>query len=101
MAGNGRSPTAPAAATPLPGRGGGIWGGMVTMFTSTVSGNFAGFGGGVQANDVTLSGSTVSGNFAGAGGGLWVSTATLSNSSVSGNTATTTDGGGIFARDVV
>jgi hypothetical protein len=110
------------------GSGGGILniGGAVTITSSTVSDNSAGFGGGIynRAGAVTITNSTLSDNSASlSGGGLWnnsmanISSSTLSgnsggfaggglynlagrinlsNSTVSGNSASGGRGGGVF-----
>jgi len=80
------------------GEGGGIHNeGMLSVASSTVSGNEGSFGGGIYSEGpLTLMSSTVSGNQAGFGGGIlsFDSGATLIDSTVGGNTATS--GGGIY-----
>ena len=88
-----------AAGAPPAGNGGGlyIYGSVVTLNNSTVSGNSAGNGGGIynRYSAVLLTRSTVSGNSAtGDGGGMFSEGFALIDSTVSGNSATG-DGGGI------
>jgi hypothetical protein len=88
-----------------PGTGGGIanYGAMLTINSSTVSGNTAEEGGGI-INDgtLTINSSTVSDNTAttdNGGGGISNEiggTATITSSTVSGNTSTGPYGGGIY-----
>jgi predicted outer membrane repeat protein len=99
------------------GSGGGIYGYIVTLDHSTVSGNIAtqGSGGGIYAGEVTLDHSILSGNSAprGNGGGMSVKSSNLSanpnlgdgqvsvaDSSITNNTARRL-GGGIFSGNSV
>lgn len=86
--------------------GGGISAnGDVTVTSSTISGNSAGFGGGggiAAGRNVTVTSSTISGNSAlgsyGSGGGILTSgDVTVTSSTISGNGASGF-GGGIYAR---
>lgn len=92
--------------------GGGIAvgaGGILTVRSSTISGNTAlaanGYGGGIyftNGGDLDLENSTVTGNRAGAGGGIYVfgqavdGTFTIRNSTISGNSSNL-NGGGVLA----
>jgi hypothetical protein len=70
---------------------------MLTISSSTISGNYAKAGGGIGNvyYSVTLSNSTISGNSAYSGGGIvsYGGSVTLSNSTISGNSAYVLDGG--------
>jgi len=72
---------------------------LITLETSTLSGNFASNGGGIFNNvsgTATITNSTISGNSGGYGGGINNSgTLTVNNSTISGNSISN-QGGGIY-----
>ena len=83
--------------------GGGIFAGLLAVSNSTVSGNSADDGGGIYTydGDISLFNSTITGNFAGDdGGGIYTDDGNISllNSTVTGNTAGAR-GGGIYMFD--
>jgi CSLREA domain-containing protein len=81
--------------------GGGIFGGgfssgdIITIISSTVSGNTAATGGGIRGANLTIQNSTIRDNAAGAGGGIFaLGTSAVINSTISNNVAT---GNGVLA----
>lgn len=81
---------------------GDLYGGLMIVFDTTVTGNdAANFGGGIwAARDLTVVSSTISYNTASRGGGVDAAGVTIVNSTIDHNSALT-DGGGIFMNDSV
>ncbi len=84
--------------------GGGISAASVTMTTSAITNNSAGFGGGVSADHVRISRSEISGNTASHyggpsyGGGIRADVVAITDSTIANNVAAFGYGGGIWAR---